>query len=296
MYSKYFIIKIMHFKLLSFIMLFIILFSCSDSKEDNNSHNINPKYNYIIKDTVTNPFGCFFALVYTPDTSWVDMAKFADSLVQGKGYESAVGFFSDSTLDVWFDETYGMHSTGKLDIVASYLIPREDLYYNSQSEQLEGELDTFYFHLLNSETDEYIRLDNPYFITKSKIDYLNTFFEKFETFREETEISKYEIMAQIADGKVDSLVKLSQNIDIDTSKLRDMVNLISPFFEGEVSRSSGGEQYNYKVWWEKHRFILEKDTLDLKAYFNVMESTEKFIKLDYELKNENGSQGVVTIK
>src|SRR5690606_5759895 len=83
--------------------------------------------NPVIKDVSFDLFNNHSYIVYVNNVDWKKMAQFGDSLVKGKGFQSVILFYDDSSCIPAFDENKSMYPFDCIPI-AAYAVPFDSLF------------------------------------------------------------------------------------------------------------------------------------------------------------------------
>ena len=96
---------------------------------------------YEIIDSKHNPKNNVSAYsVYTPDTNWIEMEKFAKDLLKDKDKHSAVVFSNPKEMAVKFKENWGMINTGYIVAVYGYAEERKKTIFEKDSNRFRPEM------------------------------------------------------------------------------------------------------------------------------------------------------------
>ena len=254
-----------------FWVLGLFLLTCC-----NNTDKKEERIEFIINSKKVNFYNDLFATVYVSDTNWVEMAKFADSLIKGHGFFSTISFYLDSTNIPIINETYSYYPYD-IESVADYTIPNTNRIFEEKKEIEETEDLTFKLFTFN---DKVIEVENPYQADYREVNSIIKFNINHTFNTEQTQKTASRFVKLMLESNLDKLSNLFIG-EIDKEQLQNIHELLLGTKWDNVRKSEGGSAEKYNLWYVQRSFVKDLDTLKVKIHFDVNKSAEKIERVEY---------------
>lgn len=266
------------------LLLFILLFSCVDKTELIFNKDTQDYYNieFIIKDTMSEPFGGKMFIVYTSDTNWVEMAQFGEDLLcNNNALISSVDFYTDSTKSPtysgnykmkWFDAVY-LRKVGEGEIV-------ELLEEGIELEQIFP----VYRHLVYGPTDKFLDpLKRKCEIDRQKLSEMVYYRKNYDEIVKMLDSVGMKVLDYIEEENYKGIKKyaLNENYDLDTLRLiKEEINkIVNAKGKVKVEDFYNQDRYDYKKMNYIRSYTNEDVDLMVNIEFNPKIGVSKFVKI-----------------
>lgn len=257
------------FKYLILIFIVLTFVNCKSFENEN-------KVKFIIHSQKTSPFNDIFATVYVSDTSWMQIADFADSLVKGYGFFSTVSFYTDSNNIPIINEVYSYYPYD-IESIADYKI--QNSLRISQNRKEIDETEDLSFKLVNNngivvELNESYSID--YKIVNSIINYQNN----YDSYGQGTQKTASDFINLLLESNLDKLSNLFIG-EIDEEQVQNIHEILLSTEWDKVRKSEGGSAEKYNLWYVQRSFVKDMDTLKIKIHFDVNKAADKIESVEY---------------